>query len=134
MATQSKTRAARTAARTKRSYLGAQYRRLAARRGAKKAILAVAHSLLVIAYHVIMGLYGFWLPNDPRGSGSDYVGSKDLYEFGPATKVTGEQSVAKSEHDLNNLLLTRNRLFCLDQMARCLVPSGSNIQVHSIML
>ena len=54
---------------------------------------------MVIAYHIIMGLYGFWLPNDPRGSGSDYVGSKDLYEFGPATKVTGEQSVAKSEHD-----------------------------------
>ena len=34
-------------------YLGAQYRRIAARHGAKKAILAVAHSLLVIAYHVI---------------------------------------------------------------------------------
>ncbi len=45
--------AAQSAARTKRSYLGAQYRRIAARRGAKKAILAVAHSLLVIAYHVI---------------------------------------------------------------------------------
>ena len=45
--------AAQAAARTKHSYLGAQYRRLAARRGAKKAILAVAHSLLVIAYHVI---------------------------------------------------------------------------------
>ena len=45
--------AAQAAARTKHSYLGAQYRRLAARRGAKKAILAVAHSLLIIAYHVI---------------------------------------------------------------------------------
>jgi transposase len=45
--------AAQAAARTRHSYLGAQYRRLAARRGAKKAILAVAHSLLVIAYHVI---------------------------------------------------------------------------------
>jgi hypothetical protein len=45
--------AAQSAARTTRSYLGAQYRRIAARRGAKKAILAVAHSLLVIAYNVI---------------------------------------------------------------------------------
>jgi transposase len=45
--------AAQAAARTKASYLGAQYRRLKARRGAKKAALAVAHSLLVIAYHVI---------------------------------------------------------------------------------
>jgi len=39
--------------RTKGSYLGAQYRRLAARRGAKRAIVAVAHSILVIIYHVL---------------------------------------------------------------------------------
>ena len=45
--------AAQSAARTKQSYLGAQYRRIAARRGAKRAILAVAHSMLVIAYHLI---------------------------------------------------------------------------------
>jgi len=45
--------AAQSAARTKHSYLGAQYRRIAARRGAKRAILAVAHSMLVIAYHLI---------------------------------------------------------------------------------
>jgi transposase len=35
------------------SYLAAQYRRLVKRRGDKKAIVAVAHSLLVIAYHVL---------------------------------------------------------------------------------
>ena len=39
---------------TKRDcYLAAQYRRLVKRRGDKKAIVAVAHSLLVIAYHVL---------------------------------------------------------------------------------
>jgi transposase len=36
-----------------RGYLGAQYRRLARRRGRKKALVAVAHSLLVIAYHIL---------------------------------------------------------------------------------
>jgi hypothetical protein len=36
-----------------RPYLAAQYRRLVKRRGDKKAIVAVAHSLLVIAYHVL---------------------------------------------------------------------------------
>jgi transposase len=36
-----------------RSYLGAQYRRLAARRGARRAALAVAHSILRIAYHLL---------------------------------------------------------------------------------
>jgi transposase len=45
--------AAWSAARTKRSYLSAQYHRLAARRGAKRAILAVAHSILVIIYHLL---------------------------------------------------------------------------------
>jgi transposase len=41
------------AARTRRSYLAAQYRRLAARRGPKRAIVAVAHSLLAIVYHLL---------------------------------------------------------------------------------
>jgi transposase len=41
------------ASRTKNSYLMAQYRRLAGKRGKKRAIVAVAHSLLVIIYHVL---------------------------------------------------------------------------------
>jgi transposase len=45
--------AAHGAAHTKDTYLAAQYHRLAARRGNKKAIIAVAHSILVIAYHMI---------------------------------------------------------------------------------
>jgi transposase len=45
--------AAHAAARPKHTYLAAQYQRLAARRGKKKAIMAVAHSILVIAYHLI---------------------------------------------------------------------------------
>jgi transposase len=45
--------AAHGAAHTKDTYLAAQYHRLAARRGKKRAIVAVAHSILVIAYHLI---------------------------------------------------------------------------------
>ncbi len=45
--------AAWAASHSKKSYLGAQYRRLAARRGKKRALLAVGHSLLVIMYHVL---------------------------------------------------------------------------------
>jgi transposase len=45
--------AAWAAGRTKNSYLGAQYRRLAPRRGKKRALLAVGHSLLVILYHML---------------------------------------------------------------------------------
>ena len=40
------------AARTKNTYLSAQFKRLAARRGRKCAIIAVAHSILVIGYHL----------------------------------------------------------------------------------
>ena len=40
------------AARTKNTYLSSQFRRLAARRGKKRAIIAVAHTLIVIAYHL----------------------------------------------------------------------------------
>ncbi|MBD2352813.1 IS110 family RNA-guided transposase [Trichormus variabilis] len=36
-----------------RTYLAAQYRRIATRRGKKRATMAVAHSILVIAYHII---------------------------------------------------------------------------------
>lgn len=45
--------AAHAAARQKDTYLAAQYRRIAYRRGPKKAALAVAHSILVIAYRLI---------------------------------------------------------------------------------
>lgn len=45
--------AARAAAGTKNTYLSAQYHRIAARRGAKRAAVAVAHTILVIAYHIL---------------------------------------------------------------------------------
>jgi transposase len=45
--------AARGAARTKDTYLGAQYRRLAPRRGPNKASVAVAHSMVVSAWHML---------------------------------------------------------------------------------
>ena len=35
------------------TYLAAQYRRLAARRGHKRALIAVAHTILIIAYRII---------------------------------------------------------------------------------
>jgi transposase len=45
--------AARAAGRTKRTYLAAQYHRLAARRGTKRAAVAVGHTILVIAYRLL---------------------------------------------------------------------------------
>jgi transposase len=45
--------AAHAAALTSNTYLSAQYHRLAGRRGKKKAMIAVAHSILVIIYHLL---------------------------------------------------------------------------------
>ena len=45
--------AAHSASRQKQCYLAEQYRRLAKRRGAKRAAIAVAHSILVIIYHLL---------------------------------------------------------------------------------
>jgi transposase len=45
--------AAKAAGRTKETYLSAQYRRLATRRGKKRAAVAVGHTILVIAYHLL---------------------------------------------------------------------------------
>lgn len=41
------------ASRSKGTYLAAQYRRLVSRRGKKRALVAVGHSILVIAYHLL---------------------------------------------------------------------------------
>jgi transposase len=48
------TQLAHAAARTKGTYLSALYHRLAARRGKKRAIIAVAHSIVVSAFHMLI--------------------------------------------------------------------------------
>jgi transposase len=45
--------AAQAAGRSKDTYLAARYQRLRARRGAKKAAVAVGHAILVIAYYLL---------------------------------------------------------------------------------
>jgi transposase len=58
---------AHAAARTKGTYLSALYHRLAARRGKQRAILAVAHAIVVSAFHMLSR-------NEPyRELGANYV-------------------------------------------------------------
>jgi REP element-mobilizing transposase RayT len=54
---------------------------------------------MILAHHCIFGFHGFWLPNDPRGSGSDYVAVWELYRYGRATKVSKRRSVAHRSID-----------------------------------
>lgn len=45
--------AANAAARTKNTYLAAQYRRIASRRGKQKALVAVGHTIVRIVYYLL---------------------------------------------------------------------------------
>lgn len=63
--------AAWAASRTKGTYLSALYHRLAGRRGKKKAIVAVAHAILVVVYHLVVR-------NEPyKELGGDYFDRQD---------------------------------------------------------
>lgn len=64
----------------------------------------------ILAYHLILSAYGFWLPNDPRGSWSDIVRNPNLREFGEATKVDTHESVAKEPHDRKKRIAAKRAL------------------------
>jgi len=77
--------AAHAAIRTKGTYLSAQYHRLAGRIGKKKAIVAVEHSILVIAYFLISR-------NEPyRELGGDYFDRRQ-------PETTAKRLVKRLEH------------------------------------
>src|SRR5437868_1169661 len=65
---------------------------------------------MILAFHSIFPTYGFWLPNEPRGSWSTFVASYELYRFGPATKVDTRRSVAHQPYDPNLKREMRNAL------------------------
>jgi REP element-mobilizing transposase RayT len=55
----------------------------------------------MLGWHLIFTTYGFWPPNDPRGSGSTRVRTWHLYDAaGEATKVNTRHSVAARRHDM----------------------------------
>jgi len=53
----------------------------------------------ILGFHLILTAYGFWLPNDPRGSWSTLVRRFELLKYGPATKTNTTRSVAHAQHD-----------------------------------
>ncbi len=65
----------------------------------------------VLAYHLIITAYGFWLPNDPRGSWSDFVRAWELFLFGgPATRTRERRSLARDPHDVAKRLEAKRHL------------------------
>jgi len=65
---------------------------------------------MVLGYHLILTAYGFWLPNDPRGSWSDFVGAWELLRFGRATKVSTHRSLARKPHNVERRIAAKKAL------------------------
>lgn len=63
--------AALAATRSRDTYLSAQYQRIVKRRGHRRAVIAVAHTLLGIAYHVIRS------PKTYQELGGDFFEKRD---------------------------------------------------------
>ena len=59
------------ASRTKNTYLKDKYHRLAGRRGKKKAVVAIGHKILVIAYHILKDKVGY------KELGADYLAMRN---------------------------------------------------------
>ena len=49
------TECAWSASRTKNTYFAQRYKRLAARRGKKRALMALTHEMIKVVYHVLKG-------------------------------------------------------------------------------
>lgn len=65
---------------------------------------------MILAHHLIISAYGFWLPNDPRGSGSGVVRNEKLRVFGEATKVDPRECVSRKPHDWRKRLAAKKAL------------------------
>ena len=66
------TQAAWAASRTKSTYVAAQYQKLARRIGKKKALVAVGHTILVIAFHILKNRSSY------RDLGGDYFDRQNI--------------------------------------------------------
>jgi len=65
----------------------------------------------MLGWHLIFSAYGFWLPNDERGSGSSRVRARHIYNAGgEATKVHTTRSVAHRPHDVRLRQLAKEAL------------------------
>jgi len=90
---------------------------------------------MIRAYHLIFTAYGFWLPNDPRGSWSDFVRSWEIRRHGPATKTDARRSVAGVRHDRAQRLGAKSAMHhapvrFTGKMARCIGAAFAEVSVR----
>ena len=91
---------------------------------------------MVHGYHVVLPMYGFWLPNDPRGSRSDFGRKWELVRFGKATRSIDRRATSElSAWELNQRKRARDSLkyppASIDGMQALSVARGFAEQVAS---
>lgn len=72
------------------------------------------HQQIVIAHHLILTGYGFWLPNDLRGSGSTEIRNDILKPLGPIRH--GRQRVQPTRDALKHFYRDANELLQFDPL------------------
>src|SRR5687768_5576422 len=87
----------------------------------------MAQDPLVIAHHLIWTLYGWWLPNDPRGSCSTGIKSDVLAQLGDLH--LGRKKVQPAGREIRAFYqearpLLKHPLLQFDETARTLVAAG----------
>lgn len=66
---------------------------------------------MIHGYHVILGMYGFRLPNDPRGSWSEVIRKWELIRFGNAQRNLADRSLAElTDEELDRRNAAREQL------------------------
>ena len=65
---------------------------------------ATVPAMLLRGFHINFGNHGFWLPNDPIGSNSNYVRAPHLVPFGKATKVENGDNPLKEKKPVQSRL------------------------------
>jgi REP element-mobilizing transposase RayT len=87
---------------------------------------------MVIAYHLIWTAYGWWLPNDPRGSGSETVHSNVLAELGEVhhgrKKIQPAGRIVRAFYEKAALLL-RHPLLKFDERARSEIAAAFESEI-----
>jgi hypothetical protein len=119
---------AKTANRTKNTYLAAQYARLRARRGANKATIAVCHSILTAAWHMLQTGQTY---TDPGG---DFFARRDPERTRKRSSASSNASATPSRFRKGPRQPKRDFLYrgsptrrAYDGVPRCCRPSQAGI-------
>ncbi len=69
---------------------------------------------IIIAHHLILSGYGHWLPNDPRGSGSEEIREEKLSDLGPIHH--GRKRIQPPRRELKQFYREANPLLDFEPM------------------